>query len=453
MALLNGNAQKVLGVVILIAGLGAVGFWLRPTGQVEPTTPVAVTAAPATATPETAAPETPETAEVAADAPQTSAQAPVAVTPDVPSGPVKTAAAPDTDDVEPADGDVAATPVVTENAPSEPDATAEVATAPAPEVVREVPSSEPETETAAPNPPVVNTIRIDPIGNALLAGTAAPGSLVQVVLGAEVLAEVRASSRGDFAALFDFAPSENPRSLRVRVQLDDGTIMNAADTILVAAVELPKAAAVPDTSAASEQVAKLSAAPAPEPMATTAAETPANTAPTVLRSQGDTVEIVQGAPELVADIGIDTITYDEAGTVVLSGRGESERVIQVYLDGKPVRTVEVGAEGAWSADLPGVETGIYTLRIDALDADGTVVSRLETPFERAPAEVAASVAQAGDVFVTVQPGFTLWGIATAQYGDGLRYVQVFEANRALIRDPDLIYPGQVFEVPDVTSRN
>jgi len=50
--------------------------------------------------------------------------------------------------------------------------------------------------------------------------------------------------------------------------------------------------------------------------------------------------------------------------------------------------------------------------------------------------------------VTVQPGNTLWGIASEQYGAGLLYVRVFEANRDRIRDPDLIYPGQVFTVPE-----
>jgi LysM repeat protein len=49
--------------------------------------------------------------------------------------------------------------------------------------------------------------------------------------------------------------------------------------------------------------------------------------------------------------------------------------------------------------------------------------------------------------VTVQPGYTLWGIAKTEFGDGVMYVQVFEANKDRIRDPDLIYPGQVFTIP------
>jgi nucleoid-associated protein YgaU len=51
------------------------------------------------------------------------------------------------------------------------------------------------------------------------------------------------------------------------------------------------------------------------------------------------------------------------------------------------------------------------------------------------------------VTVTVQPGFTLWGIAQQNLGDGVLYVQLFEANADQIKDPDLIYPGQVFAVP------
>ncbi len=65
-----------------------------------------------------------------------------------------------------------------------------------------------------------------------------------------------------------------------------------------------------------------------------------------------------------------------------------------------------------------------------------------------PAAVETAQAAPKLVTVTVQPGFTLWGIAQERYGDGVLYVQVFEANRDRIRDPDLIYPGQVFAVPE-----
>ncbi|MBL4917539.1 LysM peptidoglycan-binding domain-containing protein [Tabrizicola sp. DMG-N-6] len=68
-----------------------------------------------------------------------------------------------------------------------------------------------------------------------------------------------------------------------------------------------------------------------------------------------------------------------------------------------------------------------------------------------PATSPAPPAAAAPVSVTVQPGFTLWAIARDQLGEGVLYVQVFEANRDRIRDPDLIYPGQVFAIPERAS--
>ena len=52
----------------------------------------------------------------------------------------------------------------------------------------------------------------------------------------------------------------------------------------------------------------------------------------------------------------------------------------------------------------------------------------------------------GDV-VLVQPGNSLWRLARRTYGSGLRYTDIYDANRDQIRDPNLIYPGQVFVLP------
>ena len=49
--------------------------------------------------------------------------------------------------------------------------------------------------------------------------------------------------------------------------------------------------------------------------------------------------------------------------------------------------------------------------------------------------------------VIIQPGDNLWTIARNIYGKGIRYTVIYEANRDQIRDPDLIYPGQIFTTP------
>ena len=49
--------------------------------------------------------------------------------------------------------------------------------------------------------------------------------------------------------------------------------------------------------------------------------------------------------------------------------------------------------------------------------------------------------------MVIQPGNNLWRIARVLYGDGSRFTELYEANKDLIRDPNMIYPGQVFVTP------
>ena len=53
-----------------------------------------------------------------------------------------------------------------------------------------------------------------------------------------------------------------------------------------------------------------------------------------------------------------------------------------------------------------------------------------------------------NLFAAVQPGNSLWRIARRVYGDGPKYTEIYEANRSQIKDPDLIYPGQIFRLPE-----
>ena len=206
--------------------------------------------------------------------------------------------------------------------------------------------------------------------------------------------------------------------------------------------------------------------PAPELTDTVAAlQPPSPDAPgiaPVLRLDEAGVRVLQPAiapgatPVVLATVALDAIAYDAAGDVQLSGRAAGGGTVRIYVDNRLVIDVPVGADGQWASGLPDVPTGVYTMRVDQLDAGGAVVSRIETPFLREErATIAAAMVDQTDApdftvaVKTVQPGATLWAIARDQYGDGVMYVQVFEANRDRIRNPDLIYPGQVFVLPEI----
>jgi nucleoid-associated protein YgaU len=48
---------------------------------------------------------------------------------------------------------------------------------------------------------------------------------------------------------------------------------------------------------------------------------------------------------------------------------------------------------------------------------------------------------------TVVRGDSLWRLSRRHYRDGMRYRQIYVANSYQIRNPDLIYPGQIFVIP------
>ena len=231
--------------------------------------------------------------------------------------------------------------------------------------------------------------------------------------------------------------------------------------VALTAEPVPVAEAKPAAELAS--VAEPNPVAEPEPIAEPAAPAPV----AVLRADAEGVELLQPAtapdPEDVATLVLDTIGYSDAGDVLLSGRGEPESVIRIYLDNSALTDLIVKSDGRWRGKMDGIEPGLYTLRLDALDAAGKVLSRLETPFVREnpedlrpPEPQLSDLAEASSTkpaptrirVVTVQTGDTLWAISRERYGDGVLYVKVFEANRHHIRNPHLIYPGQVFTIPD-----
>ena len=158
-------------------------------------------------------------------------------------------------------------------------------------------------------------------------------------------------------------------------------------------------------------------------------------------------EVASAAPpEGVTDgsLSVDTVDYDDKGEMTLRGKAEPETDVAVYVDEKHVGTVESDEQGEWVVDPEEeVEPGSHTLRVDQVDPAGVVLARIETPLVRARPELLTL----GDAIVVVQPGNSLWRIARRTLGGGIHFTEIFEANRSQIRNPALIYPGQIFALP------
>ncbi|WP_114291604.1 LysM peptidoglycan-binding domain-containing protein [Pseudosulfitobacter sp. DSM 107133] len=281
------------------------------------------------------------------------------------------------------------------------------------------------------------------------AETAVPAATAQAEPAATERPTVTAQAEPAGAAPTAAPAAENTDSSAQTMSEDTAQATNATE-------KPQQRAQVAEPAVAPETTGKI---PEPAAQTQTADQTaqpetaPATASVAILKSDADGVELVNRPSALTSlNISIDTIGYADDGGVQLSGRATGrDGSVRVYLDNAAIIDLPVDARGRWRGDLPHVDGGVYTLRVDEVNAAGEVVSRAETPFKREDPAVLAAQTGPQDTpvkAVTVQTGNTLWAIARDRYGEGILYVRVFEANRDAIRDPDLIYPGQVFNLPD-----
>lgn len=429
-----------------------------------------VAAAPDTAAPEedvAVAPETdaeadvPETAAEAA--PEADAAAPeVAAAPettDEPAAPAVTAEADAAPEVavapepdEPSMPDVAAAPE-TGDGEAVPEAAApEVAVAPAeaePEVdVAAAP--EPEAPEVTPQPAVAHQVVVEAVeidgDTVFVAGFATPGRTVRVYANALYLGDTRASEGGRFlietkrdlpvgnyviradllerdgtvlaraAVPFEREPGEN-----IAAVAPQGTPPSQAGAEEETIAAAPEAAAPAETVPPEEPGESVAVAPETEPAKVVETPAPATdqpAAPEVAEAPAPATE-APAAPETAeapAPAG------EDKAPVVAAGPQEPS----------------VPAEPAVAAEQPG----------DAAEPETDEVIASAPPADEP--ELTGPKLQRVDGAVIIRRGDTLWRISRRVYGRGVRYSTIYLANQDQISDPDRIWPGQVFAVPEET---
>jgi nucleoid-associated protein YgaU len=269
-------------------------------------------------------------------------------------------------------------------------------------------------------PPSFDVVKVGPTGTAVIAGRAEPGAKVIVRDGDKAIGEVTADRRGEWVLI-----PEQP--------------IGSGNRLLSAEASNPGSS----TTVKSEDTVALSISPA------AAAERAGETALAVVlpHEGGRGARVLQlpnnAAPGKPNALSMDTAEYDTQGRVVLSGHAAPGATVQIYLGNEPLATVTADAAGVWSATSPqAVSSGQLELRLDQLASNGAVAQRVALPFTQA-----AAIEPAPGQNYVVQRGNNLWRIAQRAYGAGTRYMTIYSANPDQIRNPDKIYPGQVFKIP------
>jgi nucleoid-associated protein YgaU len=301
---------------------------------------------------------------------------------------------------------------------------------------------------ASPLKPAFDVVNVEPTGDAVIAGRAAPNAKVELRDAGKTVAEATADASGQFV-IIPPALAPGGHSLSLAAEADKGT----PETSEAVAVSVP------------EPEAKAVAAAAPAPAAAPSAPSPPALA----------MRTVATPPAAASRVAIRSVEADSAGGLVATGSAEPNATVRLYLNGADVADAKTQSDGRWSLTIKhGITPGGYVMRADEINpGDSSVVASADTPFEYpaagtpapaagpAPAEASAEQPKApasADVVVDrvqtalVVPGHTLWALSQNYYGDPTRYPVIYEANRSQIRNPNLIYPGQVFVVPKFESK-
>lgn len=337
---------------------------------------------------------------------------------------------------------------------------------------------------AGPVTPTFDVVRAEGDGSVVVAGKAAPNAKVDVVQGATVFGATTAGPDGDFAIVLNDPLKPGNYQLQLRSTAPSNAVVPSAQTAVVAIpeksngqvlalVEEPGKAAtllsVPKVEEKAGETSPQQSASAPagaqatSPQPTASAAQPAEPA----------AQPAAGAPK----VSVGAVEID-GGKIFVAGTADAGRKVRAYANEILLGEAVASEKGQFlveaTRDLP---VGDYTVRVDLLDADGSkVLARATVPFQREPGEAVAAVAPSAseavptvpqqetasadkapttvapkleqvDHAVIIRRGDSLWRISRRVYGHGVRYSTIYLANQQQISNPDRIWPGQVFKVP------
>lgn len=277
-------------------------------------------------------------------------------------------------------------------------------------------SSNTSTLTIAPAKPIAkpksdngfDIVRVAPTGEAVIAGRGTPDADVEVYAGDVLIGRTKADKRGEWVLTPEKPLPPGNQELRIVEKNADGP-KNLDSTVIVAVPEKP-----------SEPTVALKVDP------------------------GAGSQLLQGPPVPSGGLSVVKVDYNDKGEVEISGVGPKDSTIRVYIDNQLVGEAKVDVDGKWQV-VPAtpISSGDHDVRVDQVDPNGKVLARVEVGFTR----VADSHQPLQDGQYQVKRGNNLWTIAKRTYGKGTQYAVIFQANAAIIKDPDLIYPGQILILP------
>ena len=326
-------------------------------------------------------------------------------------------------------------------------------------------------------PLTIDLARVKPDGAAVFAGTAAPNAKIRIFEGDILLGETVANANGEWVIVLEKSLAAGQHLISVAMERSDGTTEMADRSLAVEIYQdtetKPLVALLPETetevpvliqspddvdtakpaAAASEAIvadAAKPAAAASEAIVADDAKPAAAAMPEITRAAPakpqakSPIVASQIATSQIAALAPSAIVWRDASSVLISGTSRGGIRVTVNDAKGQFGEALVLADGAWQvAGSLDMDIAVSQLRFLLFDDVNQIIARYDLPVKARD----LAKGQDGSPLVVVNKGDMLWRIAYQQMGKGVRYVDIVRRNKQDIINPDLIYPKQIFAVP------
>ena len=274
----------------------------------------------------------------------------------------------------------------------------------------------------------LEVIRVRPDGSLVIAGKGLPNSKVEIISGSTIIATTTSDNIGEFVAVPEKQLKSGEYLLAFRQTTKDNkvTIANEAVAINVTGGlnDIPIVAIIDSEGKIGARVIQ---------------------APGLKKTKEKVIKENKGNKENKdkPEVSILAFTYDiKVGQLILSGTAFGGVQINGGYSGKEISSTKI-LNDEWSLTIPGkLILGKQKVSVILLGKNGNVLSKNSLNIS------GKSIKNAnGKTFVIVQKGDALWNIAYNRLGLGKRYMDIVKLNSDKIKNPDLIYPKQLFVIP------
>ena len=304
-------------------------------------------------------------------------------------------------------------------------------------------------------PLTIDLARVKPDGAAVFAGTAAPNAKIRIFEGDILLGETIANANGEWVIVLEKSLAAGQHLISVAMERSDGTTEMADRSLAVeiyqdtetkplvallpeTATEVPVLIQSPDDVDKTKSAATASEATASGTIVADAAEA----APAKPQAKS------QIAGSQIAALAPSAIVWRDASRILISGTSRGGVRVTVNDAKGQFGEALVLADGAWQvAGSLDMDIAVNQLRFALFDDANQIIARYDLPVKARD----LAKGQDGSPLVVVNKGDMLWRIAYHQLGEGVKYVDIVRRNQQDIADPDLIYPKQIFAVPQSSA--